>query len=466
MRFILWSLLMMILADGSPAAIAPERKSDICLTFARNWQGTHEELRRIAVEPIPQSYRRQYGWTWCEHLMKGSLIDWHLAFGDERSTTEALRFLATTALEGMPSVRDAETALPAVWRKAQAAVQHRPISPEASGPARYRQIEALRRDRAVRQLQMLIVAHDRFAFLAEQYLRAAEFFRSRALLEEASRYLTPLTNAEARFYEGVRVAKAADGSILQYAVGIEARGVNLLHDLQMRYALTTARISGSAADLAAAAAVIEENDDAVMRAAIQPLLGDDGTFCETDVASEILAAACKGENDLPGRIRAFWRSKAQIELAEDVRPAARNLSFSAFDVAWHAIDAAARPAFPESVHYNSATDDHVVLLLARAEAQFRRSQAPNIPAEDATSLRREALGDLFRAERLTPPALNPNRFRQIAERYLSILQSEPQARQRGMDEEMRQAAYLRQVLAGLANPPRALPAPQSPALMP
>lgn len=436
---------------ASPSVPKHEQEPAICLTFALNWRGTLDDVRRIAAEPIPQSYRRLYGWTWCQNLVKGSLIDWHLAFGDERSTTQALQFLATTALEGQPSIQDFETALPDAWRRAEQTIKRHPLKPGAAGLQREEELQALRSDKAIRHLQTLVAAHERFALLATLYLRGAEFFRSQALLDEADIYLEPIGKAGKFFYEGQRVAKAAEGSTLQIAAGIETRGVNTLHDLQMRYALARARISQSPVDLTAAAAVIEENDDPIMRAAAEPLIDRGEEFCDSVSASEMLRASCDDENDLAGRLRSFWRSLAQVELVNGTKARRPGMQFPAFDVAWHAIDAAVGQTVPDRVRYDSASDDHVILLLAKAEAQIRRSQTASAPPEEVASLRAESLNDLFRAERLTPPSLNPNRFRQIADLYLNIFKSEPQARRAGMIEEARQAAYLQQVVAGLAQ---------------
>ncbi|RZL28212.1 MAG: hypothetical protein EOP64_05190 [Sphingomonas sp.] len=219
----------------------------------------------------------------------------------------------------------------------------------------------------------------------------------------------------------------------------------------MRYALPRARISQSPVDLSAAAAVIQENGDPIMREAAEPLIDRGEDFCEAPSASEMLRASCDNENDLAGRLRSFWRSLAQVELANSTKASRPGMQFPAFDVAWQAIDAAAGQTVPERVRYDNASDDHVILVLAKAEAQIARSQAVNTPPEEAASLRAESLNDLFRAERLTPPSLNPNRFRQIADLYLTIFKSEPRDRQGAMIEEARQAAYLQQILAGLAQ---------------
>jgi len=219
----------------------------------------------------------------------------------------------------------------------------------------------------------------------------------------------------------------------------------------MRYALARARISKSPVDLSAAAAVIQENGDPIMREAAEPLIDRGEEFCESPSSSEMLRASCNKENDLAARLRSFWRSLAQLELANGTKAPRPGMQFPAFDVAWQAIDAAAGQTVPERIRYDSASDDHVILLLAKAEAQIGRSQAANTPSEEVASSRAESLNDLFRAERLTPPSFNPNRFRQIADLYLTIFKLGPQDRQAAMIEEARQAAYLQQILAGLAQ---------------
>jgi len=208
---------------SATSSVPKERELTICLAFALNWRGTLDDVRKIAVQPDPESYRRLYEWTGCQNLVKGSLIDWHLAFGDERSTTQALQFLATTGLEGQPSVQDFETALPDAWRRAEQTIKRHPLKPGAAGLEREEAMRALRKDKAIRYLQTLVAAHERFALAAALYLRGAEFFHSQALLDKAAIYLEPLDKAGKFFYEGQRVAKAAEGSTLQIAASIETR---------------------------------------------------------------------------------------------------------------------------------------------------------------------------------------------------------------------------------------------------
>lgn len=66
-------------ALGTPIRSEPE--PEICVTVATVWRGSTEEIRRIAEQSVPESYRRLYSWTSCQYLAKEPFIDTDTATG-------------------------------------------------------------------------------------------------------------------------------------------------------------------------------------------------------------------------------------------------------------------------------------------------------------------------------------------------------------------------------------------------
>ena len=409
---------------------APITKSEeICISVRRLWLGSVEDTRRIAIDPVPQSYQNTFSWTGCQTLAKETLIDWHLAFGDETSTTRALQYLTETALIGIPSPEKFEHALPVAWRAAQ-----RGRSPDAA--------------------RALIEAHNRFLFLAGQYLRAAEFFRSPALLAAGSRYFSATMRGLDVLYGGARIAMARDDPPRPYDNFLSAGKINIMRDLEMRYAIARANISGSADDWKQAGAVIEANLDATAHDMEKVAFDRNDDYCQSAEASSDLKDACRSENDLSGRMRAFWFNAELVQQFTDgkVAPAPTVQPYDGFDAAMAVIAATAVPVVgSEAVRYDETTDDKVQLWLARAESRYRQSHALPQDGMDARMLRYGALIDLDNAERLVPASLNPNRFRQIAELYLHIYDTMPLSDHATFSQSARQAAYLRIMLARLTD---------------
>lgn len=422
-------LMALTAATPSTATHKPPfaNPGEICISVRRLWLGSIEDTRRIAIDPVPQSYRSTFSWTGCQTLAKETLIDWHLAFGGEASTTHALQFLTDTALTDIPSPEKFEHTLPAAWRAAQ-----RARTPDAA--------------------RALIEAHNRFLFLAEQYLRAAEFFRSPALLVAGSRYFSATIRGLDVLYGGARIAMSRNDLPKPYDNFLSARNINITRDLEMRLAIARAHISGSADDWKQAGAVVEANLDPVAHDMEKVAFDRSADFCQSAEASSDLKDACRSENDLPGRMRAFWLAAELVQQFTDgkVAPAPTVQPFDGFDAAMAVISATSVPAVgSEAVRYDETTDDKVQLRLARAESRYRQSRALPQDGMDVKMLRYGALTDLDNAERLVPATLNPNRFRQIAELYLHIYDTMPLSDHDKFGQPARQAAYLRIMLGRL-----------------
>lgn len=431
--------LMSPAASAAPAQQDEGKHSEICVTVISRWGATLAETANIHANPVPDSYRQGYGWTGCQNLAKGNLIDWHLAFGDETSTGRALQFLADTAIDDMPTIAEFERDLPIVWDKAQ--------TENGEGPS-------------TKKLRRLIEAHRRFLFLATEYLRAAEFFQSNDLLAKSARFLNPTQLGLKVLYGDGRIA-LADEPESRGAEGLFSGNINAIRDLEMRYALTRAKISGLPADSKMAGDTIEQNFDTVVTDAVVPLFERGRAYCEASTASDDLMEACSYENGLSGRLRSIWKNVALFELFSGrAISATSKVNAGSFDVAMKAIEVATLPGNdPRALRYDETTDDEVELFLARAAAKFRQSQAASSGDGKPQALQSAALDDLASAERLAPVAANPNRFRQIAEFYLRIYDSAVSLKSPMTPEKSRQAIYLREVLARLdiitagASPP-------------
>jgi len=421
--------LMSPVAGDAPAQQVDEKASDICVTVIHAWGATLAETANIRANPVPDSYRREYGWAGCQTLAKGNLIDWHLAFGDENSTGRALQFLTDTALGDMPTIAEFERDLPIAWDKAQ--------EENGEGPS-------------TKKLRRLIEVHSRFLFLAAEYLRAAEFFQSSALLAKSAGFLSPTQLGLKILYGDGRIA-LADEPESRGVAGLFSGNINVIRDLEMRYALTRAKISGLPADSEMAGDAIEQNFDKVVTDAIVPLFERGRDYCEASTASDDLMEACSSENGLSERLRSIWKNVALFELFSGRTVSSKpEAGFDSFDVAMKAIQVATlRGNDPKALRYDETTDDEVELLLARAAAKLHQFQASSSGGGKAQALQSAALDDLASAERLAPPAANPNRFRQIAEFYLRIYDNGVSFKSPMTPEMSRQAIYLREVLARL-----------------
>ncbi len=358
-----------------------------------------------------------------------SLITWNLSFGDERSTTAALRFLEQSPQFKVPDARAFLRDLEKRWARDLAAYRAAEARRDAHpGEAANR---AFGRDPAARRIWALRDTNENFIVLAGQYLRAAEFFSSAALLETAAAYLKPSS-------EILRVvaADAPIGLADDADVGVPTYRVNEVRDLEARAAVLKARLSRAPEDLAAAKAMLDAKDVALLRRAADNAYEEGDAICDVGDEEHLaeIKQACDGENDFEGRVVNYWRVRAQLDLidAPDQRRAdsfylAMKLLQHKLRDPWEAIQNSIR---------DQPGDDMAALLLQRFEAENAAADkvvnGNPVLADDARWQQRSyALGFLVRAERFASPMSNASRFRQIAERYLVVwrgLSPDPVAR--------------------------------------
>lgn len=426
---------------------ADELEETICIVPLTLWSGGLEDTRDIAGVPVPESYRRMLGRGPCNTLDVPSLITWNLSFGDEASTAAALRFLEQSPQFKVPDAHGFVRDLDRPWARDlaayRAAARRRDLHPGKDATL------AFGNNPAVRRIWVLRDTGESFILLAGQYLRAAEFFSSTAMLDKAFTYLKPSSEIVRVLAGDARVAMA-DGD----DVGLPAYRVNEVRDLEMRAAILKARLSRTSADLAAAKASLDAQDLALLKRAAENAYENGDGLCDVGDEEHLadIKRACDTENDFEGRVLRYWRARAQFDLLEGGLGQRRTDSFNLalkllehkLRDPWEAVENSIR---------EDAGDAIAALLLQRFEAEnLAVDGVTNGNPVLAEEQRSYALGFLVRAERFVPPMANASRFRQIAERYLTAWR----ALERGSSERRalspglaREAVYLERVLSAL-----------------
>jgi hypothetical protein len=396
-----------LLLAAAVAAAPVQEMGDICLTSAHIWQGDGDDVRRIRAIPVPETYRSSFTTGGCNQLIRDQLIEWHLAFGDEASTTAALAFFE----QAYRPVLAAPERYPGLLRQAVADAAgdlhaHWPLPPVGQSHAEAER--RLRAQPAVQRLLLLIGQWEGATLLADTHLRAAEFFRSEALLRKAERFVPAVVDAEAA------LRKVGGSGLAEQMEWLGARDLAVdAADLEIRLAVLRASLRRTPATLAAADAVLARHaTPALLRAEdeerapcnageMQGFLGPDDPACEGRGLNRVAVS--------------YWTARGLLELARG----SANGTYTARTVIASLLEPGERWAtWPERYH-----DRLLELLLAEADADRAASLEP-----------------LETALRLVLPTDSPNRFRQVAARYLAL----PAEGRRP-----RVAAYLRETLARL-----------------
>lgn len=165
----------------------------ICVAVARGWAGSNVERAQIKEVPVPQSFRDLFFGDPCTRfsLVHGSLLDWHLKYGDERSALAALRFLEGELIGGIKPdfVEDFETTWFNAAEDAEALLERGRLSnPSANEERLFIDMKAaFEKVKSIKKLQAEAEKIGGAQFIATEYTRAAESFGSRVLLDEARR---------------------------------------------------------------------------------------------------------------------------------------------------------------------------------------------------------------------------------------------------------------------------------------
>lgn len=271
--------------SASAQAKAAKEEGQICLSVAHGWAGTVEDLKRIRDIPVPASFSRQLEARGCAalQLIRQSLINWHLAYGNEASAAAALAYLERQATGGSP----------------------------------------LRPRLAIEVPHDMELAHT-YRFVAMEYARAADFYVSPALLAKARKYAEP-SLAIAQMLRAERAdlkpCDARDKACLARRKGPFPPVFNdypdrLWRDLDLQLALAGVRASGSADDYVAARAAFARNDDPHFEDAREHAFQYGEGFCDTDDRDYLKAwkEACDADN-FEVRALSYWRYRASFSLA-------------------------------------------------------------------------------------------------------------------------------------------------------
>ena len=305
-----------------PASAQARRESNEieCVTILTMWSGSTAETRLIETTPVPDSYRTIFAAGPCNTLHRPSLIDWHLAFGSAASVTAALAFLEADSTRGVPTGDPFLTGVGAAWHRAQPSIRTLARLDVPGGDVRWRR--AVAADRTIRALQPFARGYEASVFLAEQYLRAAEFHRSPELLATARLYLRAATEGVRLFFDDALVAMAADPPAA-HLLNLPAGTVNAVRDMEARASVLHATLTRAPTDLAEASRLLDRGDGALLRHAAIEAYEHGGDLCDVGDRADLEAirTACKNvEGDFEGRLLAYWRVRATLELL-DPQPA-------------------------------------------------------------------------------------------------------------------------------------------------
>lgn len=474
MTLILRSIALSLAAALLLANAEPEDEGTICVTVAHLWWGDVEDVRRIHSTPVPDSFRRLFEAGGCTRfsLVEQSLVEWHQAFGDERTTALALAYLEADYRKGVPPPEAFGPHLAAAWGDARRTIAAAALPPP-DDPKRDEREAPARKARSVRRALEAVGAWSRYVELAGAYARAAELYGSPGLLEKAELYFAPTEAGLATLFAG----GAEPHANLDHIVYAPSHLLDEVLDLEMRIAILRARFDRAPADLDKAAAAVTRQYQPVFETAADNAREHSGNFCEIHGEAEgqplqALRQACDKEPNLPRRTMNFWRNRATLDLlmaadpqqfettprnlhttgsefvrrtspAPDAEPARR---IRAFDTAiWLLRNRRLGDGDGRSPRFDGAEVDLFSLLLARAEMHARRR--PDDAEETGLALDYAA-----QAARLAPPHVAPALFRRAAQAWLELWTRARETKSAGYwpnAERGRFAAYLRTNLDSL-----------------
>ncbi len=399
-----------LLATSAPqpaAAQGDDDEGDVCVTVLTLWSGGAADRRAIASEPVPVSFRKQFSWQGCQTLDTPALVEWHLAFGTEQTTAAALAWLEAQSLADVPTLREVERDLKDLLKTGAA----RPELTQARSTA-------------------LAEALERCAFLGDQYVRAAEFHHSPALLAKAERFvaitrlgLQVLFNDEIVFVDD-RGSSVVPGPLRRL---VSSYAHAEWRDLEMRFVIEQARLSRKDRDIAAAKALLARHRATLptREEATDNAIAHSGDPCADVPKDSELEATCDKEANLTRRLASYWTYAALID---DLRDGDAPPSPSEDAQAYYYATQSARFERDADVWYASSDDvrkhDRLVALrISHALALDRRVTLRPPAGGDSDYQRFAALRELVQAERLVSPVTAPGRFRQIGAHFRMICQA-------------------------------------------
>lgn len=422
-------------ARDDVAAGAEEAESHtICVAVARRWAGSAREQARILQDPIPQSFVRETETTGCARwqLMEESLVDWHLRYGDARSTRAAIAFLEPLMSE--PVDPQIAAAFVARWNAAlddmRAVVSDaKPESVERYLAANGDAIHARDSIKALLAIQDTLSGYDA---IAHEYTRSAEFFLAAELVADARPFQEP-TYAVATFIEQQQTAGEVEAYLADLARTRRYGQRMFPVTREISLAVTSAAIEATPATIEAAGALTRSRYAPDGKQAPYPDLetfrqqayNDDGDACEPDERNSRAGYEdrCE-ENGFEGQALAFWYHRSRLELIAHrygipLEPLARH--YTRDGTTEGTIDLFMRRAWSEGLRYGEERTgpETVHLLVFEAEAlTYSAGNCTTGPDGGGPPVLR-ALERLLWAQSLASPARDPRLHRTVAEAYMS-----------------------------------------------
>ena len=422
----------------------------ICVAVAHVWGGGTDDIRRIESVPVPESYLRLFNAGGCTRfqLVEASLVDWHFKFGNERTTTAALAFLEAEYTKGTPPRTRFRGLLENGLKAAGPPIRAREAELQV-GKTYQQAFKALSRDRRVRQLQQLVENHNKYLFLAQNYLRAAEFFGSPALYAKA-RQFHELVQMGADVLYGPASSGLSDDA--RNVLGLRNYQLMDMRDLNARMSIMQVWLSRDPPEIDKAQVLINGMFRPVYRDAAEEAY-DYHDFCnaaEKSYRSE-LKLACKENDNLNLEVLRFWRNQARLDLIKAGDPAhyrpqrkmrdspseygrigmASQLTPGHNRTPPQSVDFALRLHDPDRTGHVSGrcrvgclSDERVPIYMEWADALLRQADSIGEGKRDTDRQPSQLLGgallELANASQLVSPPDQPGRFRQVAESYIQI----------------------------------------------
>ena len=425
-----WLLACLLMVWAPSAAAAGEKDKEegaICLAVAHHWSATLSETRNIRTVPIAPGFRAIMDGDSCARfqLAKRSLIDWHLAFGNEASTAAALSYLEAELLRGLPG--------PTLYTQALRDARQRAGPKQSSNdrPSAHR-----------KRFEQLADKNYPYRQIAQFALAAAEEFGSLPLLVRSEAAIGAL--------EGWLEVAGADES--------SAADRSTVHDdetltttLRTRAAVLRADLTRSEADIQAAEALLQSAERPYVMALGEEAYRGGEDFCEIDEenSTESARQACADDDFLAEQVIGYWHNRAMLDLVKGVA------DDRSVDIVLRLLERERISSSRRCCHLGDMGDLlRLRLMLADRHRGALAKQA--VDGEDEGYEHWwEALDQLEEAEALTRPDVAPERFRRIAERWLALWRQADAVRQSlELNAELaashhRHAAYLRRLLPQL-----------------
>ena len=429
-------LTLLLLIFWPSAAFSQDVKSaanldegEICVAIAHRWAGSIEDTRLIRSVPVPESYRKTLEAGGCAawQLVRESLLDWHLAYGDEKSANAAIQYLEGRMLAGKPVRADLGSELAALTGKGS--------GKHARSGAKGQSVDAL-----------VETAHA-YRTLAMEYARAADFYSSPSLLAKAERLAEPTLPVglllRARREEekpcqlgGQQCESREKAAKLPEFDDYEDRK---WRDLDLQLAVARARIGGTESDFVAARAMFVRNDDPHYDTAGDEAYMHGDNFCDIADASHLSnwKEACD-EDNFDRRALSYWRYRAvfsaiaQAAAQEGLRP--RGTEWDG-EIALRLIEAEERAhssGLPE-LYFGAASYAVTDIRFAMAERQYGKARSkfevePRPGRTQAAAYLDHSLDLYWQAAIYVQGTSHPGWLRRIGLRYLDVSETLEKAR--------------------------------------